>query len=104
MAMLWTWLATPGASLIAGCLCLAMLCVSGKHRSNTGQLDRVAVASSVMLTAMLYTLIILVIGEFFLGRPVSATIRDGFGDTRVAWLLVALGLDTGARIAALFDP
>lgn len=55
-----------------------------------------------MLTASCYTMIVLVVGEFFMGLPVSATIHSGFGDSRVAWVLVYLVIDLGIRIAGLY--
>ena len=65
-------------------------------------MSRANIASTVLLAASLYTMIVLVVGEFFVGARVSETIKNGFGDGRVAWLLVALALDTGSRLAALF--
>jgi hypothetical protein len=64
---------------------------------------RLSFASSVTLGASFYTMIVLVIGEFFLGKPLSETIKLGFGDGRIAWLLVALAVDTSTRIVTLFD-
>lgn len=100
---LWGIVATSGASLAAGVICLLLLVIKGKHRSADGTISRVNIANSVMLTASLYTMLVLVMGEMFFGQQVSATIKDGFGNGRTAWLLVALALDTGHRVLALFD-
>jgi hypothetical protein len=97
-------MATPGASLCVGCLCLALLCWKGRHRGVDGTISRANIASAVMLGASLYTMIVLIIGEFYVGRRVSEMIQHGFGDGRAAWLLVALALDTAPRVWSLFDP
>jgi hypothetical protein len=48
-------------------------------------------------------MLVLIAGELWFGHSVSASIKDGFGNGRTAWLLVALALDTGQRVMALFD-
>jgi hypothetical protein len=60
------------------------------------------ISSAVMLTASWYTMVVLVIGEFYLAIPISETIRLGFGDSRVAWVLVYLIVDMAIRISSLF--
>ena len=102
---MWLWLAvaSPAASVAAGILSLWFLCQNGKHRDESGLISRLSIANSFILAAALYTMIVLVIGDMFLGHPIDETIRTGFGSNRIAWLLIGLGLDTGARLASLFD-
>ncbi len=99
----WSYLATPGASLIAGLFGLAYLIYSGKCRGHKVNLPRGRFANAVMLSALFYTLIVLVVGQFFFGHAVSTTINQGFGDTRVAWLLVVLAVDVGNRVIDIFE-
>ena len=102
MLKIWFWIASPGASLIAGLACLLLLWLKNRRATGEARMSRANIASTVLLAASLYTMIVLVVGEFFVGARVSETIKNGFGDGRVAWLLVALALDTGSRLAALF--
>ena len=104
MLGIWLLVATPGASLFVGIVCLALLCRRNGHRESDGSLSRTKISNAVMLSAAFYTMIILIIGQFFVGAPVSKTIAEGFGDGRIAWLIVVLALDTGMRIWSLFDP
>jgi hypothetical protein len=103
MSVVWAIVATPGASLLAGMICLFMLWRAGGLRDAGGALKRLTFASAVTLGASFYTTLVRVTGEFFIGRSLSETIKTGFGDGRIAWLLVALAVDTSTRVIALFD-
>jgi hypothetical protein len=103
MTVFWGMVASPGASLLAGLSCLTLLWWSRTLRERDGSLHRPNITSAVMLTASFYTMLVLIVGEFFFSKPVSETIRLGFGDGRIAWLLVALAMDTGLRLIAVFD-
>ena len=102
--LVWSWAISPGASLIAGLIALAMLVRSGRHLEPNGDVATLAVVNSVISTAMLYTIVILVIGEFFVGSPVSQTVKEGFGDKRMGWLLVPVMLDYGVRVWSMLRP
>jgi hypothetical protein len=102
MPKLWVFIASPGASLLAGILCLLVLFLKNRSRDERSKVWRADVGSVVLLAASLYTMLIVILGDFFAIAKVSETIRDGFGDGRVAWLILGLALDTGARLAALF--
>lgn len=99
----WQFVASPGASALAGVFCVIMIWRHGLHRAADGTLDRLKIANAVTLPAMFYTLIIVIIGELFLRIPASDTIKLGFGDGRVTWLLVVLRIDIGIRVVSLFD-
>lgn len=103
MNIYWQIVASPGASVVAGMMCFLMVWKRNLHRSKDGALDRLKIANSVTLPAMLYTLVIVILGELFLRIPASDTIRHGFGDGRVTWLLVVLCIDIGIRVVSLFD-
>jgi hypothetical protein len=98
----WALASTPGASLLAGVVALVALVILKKCTEKNGELSARRISSAVMLTASCYTMVVLVIGEFYLAIPVSETIRVGFGDSRVAWVLVYLIVDLAIRIASLF--
>jgi hypothetical protein len=102
MANMWVLIASPGASLLAGILCLAVLILKNRTREESLKISRSDVGSAVLLAASFYTMLIVVVGDFFAISKVSETIRDGFGDGRAAWLILGLALDTGARLAVLF--
>ena len=89
--------------MIVGLLFLTLLCRRKLHRAKDGSLDRLKIANAVTLPAMLYTLIVVVVGELLLRIPASDTIKFGFGDGRVTWLLVVLCIDIGIRIASIFE-
>jgi uncharacterized membrane protein len=100
----WNWAATPGASLIVGIFGLVLLLAKRCHRDNRGKISRQKISAALLLAAAAYTMMTAVIGQFFLGIPLSQTIKHGFGDQRIAWLLVFLVVDMLARYLRLFDP
>jgi hypothetical protein len=103
MNAIYWWLATPGASLIVGITGLWWLWKKNCYRDHRGKISRQKISSAVLMPAAAYTMAIAVIGQFFLHIDVSSTIKDGFGDQRVAWLLVFLVVDVMARYYRLFE-
>ena len=83
------FLANAGWSVLAGVITLGCLIWRGKHRDSQGKLIQARVPLSVANGAALYTLIICMIGNWAWGMPISDIIRDGFGDQRMAWLMLA---------------
>ena len=62
------------------------------------------IAMAILQTAALYTMVVTLIGHWYLHIPLSETIRAGFGNDRFAWLLLGLSIDVLARLHSLFDP
>jgi hypothetical protein len=81
---------------------LALLLGKGRHRVG-GRVSRQRLAGSIMLPATLYSMIVGVVGQFALKIPISTTINSGFGDERIAWLLVFMTADVAFRIWNLFE-
>ena len=81
---------------------LALLLWKRAHRDKNGKVSRQRLAGAVVLPATLYAMVVCIVGHFFLRIPVSSTISNGFGDERIAWLLVALSADVAWRIWGLF--
>lgn len=98
-SVLWSWLATPGASLLAGTLILFVLLARLQATGRT--ISHLQVGGAVILGAAFYTVLIAVCGQFFLKIPVATTV-DHFGSERVAWVLVGFATDVFLRLHALF--
>jgi hypothetical protein len=101
---IWGVIASAGATIVVSILGLLMLVRYGRHRDNRGKISPPKIASVILLSGIGYTLIISIIGDFYFHMPLSTTIKDYFGEERVAWLLFALLADVFARFWALFDP
>lgn len=95
---IYTFLATPAAALLSSLLVVLLLIRLGAHRELSGALSRRRLASVFILSASAYTIFILSTGELFFGIPMERMISDGFGGQRVAWLLLAVFIDSVFRI------
>lgn len=101
----WTMLASPAAALLTAAVVSLGLVLRGYHRDPKGAIVRRKLASVIALSASSYTFGICVLSQFVLHGPsVSVLIRYGFGNTRVAWLLLGLATDQIARIWDEFRP
>jgi sorbitol-specific phosphotransferase system component IIC len=98
----WAWLTTPGATIVPSVVVLTLLLWKRRHRDELGRVSRQKLASSVVLPATLYVLVICIVGHFFFSTPVSMTVTK-FGDERTAWLMTALCGDVLYRLWVLFD-
>lgn len=102
-ATLWGWIATPGASLLVGAICLIVLVFRGYLRDIDENGVRQRVTNALMLPVILYTIGVAVCGQFFLRIPLSTTISEGFGNDRIGWLLVVYMMDVLGRVYAMFQ-
>jgi hypothetical protein len=101
----WTYFATPAASLIIGVAALALLVRCGYHRDENGGLSRRKMASVLLLAASTYTFMVLITFEFVLGGPdMTELIARGFGSERIGWLMVGVSLDGMFRVWEEFQP
>jgi len=95
----WWIVASPAASVIAAFVVLCLLIHRGFHRERDGCIARRRLASLVVLSASTYTFAVLVLSQLVLKGPkVSFLISDGFGDSRIAWLLLGVTLDGAFRV------
>jgi RsiW-degrading membrane proteinase PrsW (M82 family) len=100
--MLWK-LATPQASLIVGVAVALLLIVLKRYRDEEGKTAPAKIVAAFLFGIGVYTLIVLIIGHFFLDTMMSM-IDENFGEPRIAWLFVGLAADGAARLYRLFDP
>ena len=99
MPTAWAAFANPTASLIAASLAVLVLIALGYHRDATGALTRRRLTSVIGLAASCYTFVVLVASQLLLDGPSVATlIREGFGDERIAWLLLLVTVDQFFRL------
>jgi hypothetical protein len=77
------------------CTLLNNLIIFDCHKDEENKVSQHKIASAIMLGASLHILIVLVFGHFFLEIPVSETIKTGFGDERLAWIMVFTAIDAG---------
>jgi hypothetical protein len=103
MAIFWSWSANPAASLSMGILVFIVALFQGRHRGDDGKIEPTRVISAALQPPVLYTLLISVLGHFYLKIPISTTFSQGFGDERIAWLVLGLSLDIAIRLLSLFD-
>jgi uncharacterized membrane-anchored protein len=103
-AHVWQWIATAPASLMAGVALVLLLVFCDGHRDDENQRISAQKLVAVFLGGLsAYTLLMLVIGHFFLNIPISEDISSSFGDSRVAWLFVGVTADVMARVYSLFS-
>jgi hypothetical protein len=102
---MWLLLASSGAALVAGLACLAAIIFAGRHIDpKTGALNGVVCTTAVPNGALLYTAIVLVVGDFYLHYPVSVTVAEGFGDGRIAWMFVDYAVETSFKVWTRLTP
>lgn len=96
---LWGWAATPATSLFVGIVVVAFLIVCGYHRHVDGRLLRRRVAAVFVFAAATYTFVVCASAELIWHTPhLTEVIRDGFGEQRVALLLVGIAFDGVLRM------
>jgi hypothetical protein len=90
----WYYLASPIASLVIAVVMLSILIRLGYHRDPNNALARRRLATVVTLSAAAYTFIVLATSELiFHGPHLSVLASEGFGNVRIAWLLLAVVID-----------
>jgi hypothetical protein len=100
---LWQVIASVPASFVAGIIAFALLRGHGLHIGKDGKIATTRVISLVTSAFVAYIVCVCLIGQWFLGIRISATIENGFGNERFAFLLVAYFLDVAIRILAAFN-
>lgn len=80
-----------------------MLLILRRHRGDDGHTSPQKIVTSFLFGISVYTLIILVVGHFFLDDMIQM-ITDRFGEPRIAWLILGLAADGFARLYRIFDP
>jgi hypothetical protein len=91
---IWWFLANPLASMVSAVAMLSILVWLGYHRDPTGKLARRRMAAVVILSASAYTFALCAFCELFMHSPhLSVLIKYGFGEQRVAWLLLGVIID-----------
>lgn len=102
---IWGLLATPGNAVFCAIAMVAILTFRGFHKAEDGSLARRRLASVVALSASAYTFGICILSQLcFDGPSVGEVISNGFGDERVAWLLMVFVADSIFRIWDEFRP
>lgn len=61
-------------------------------------------ATALLATGAAYTFVVLCISQWLFAVPLSYTIQRGFGEERLAWLLLGVALDLLHRFFVIFDP
>lgn len=106
MTGIWGWLATPGAAFAVGVLFVCLIVLRGRHKKADGTLARQRIGAVFVLSAITYTFSILALSELVFGGPhLSKMVETGFGDKRLAYLMVGVTSDHVLRIWSNFvDP
>lgn len=90
----WSLVATPGMALLVGAILVICLIRAGYHVTPEGILGRRKMASVFILGASTYTFVVLVISQLVMNGPhLSILCEAGFGNSRIAYLLIGVILD-----------
>jgi hypothetical protein len=101
----WYWVASSATSVIIAAIALIILIRMGYHREPNGRLGRRRMGSVLGLAASSYTFSVCVVSELVVnGPPISELIEKGFGNERVAWLLLILTFDQVFRLWDEYSP
>ncbi len=99
MTSLWGWVASPGAALTAGVCTIILLTLNGYHRNDDNSLANTKIVKVFLLSTLAYTFLTLAISEILIeANTLPVLISDGFGNGRVAYLLVGVALDQMLRV------
>jgi hypothetical protein len=103
--VLWLWAcaANGGASIIFAAAATIGLIATGKHK-RSGETNPTSLVGCFLLAISVYTMLLMTTGYFYVDVPIATTIRDHFGEGRVAWMLIGLLADSSARFYVFFDP
>ena len=101
----WSWLASSSAAVLFAALALGILIYLGYHREPGGRLGRRRMGSVIGLSASCYTFVICVFSQLVVKGPkISELIEFGFGNDRIAWLLLILTFDQSFRLWDEYRP
>lgn len=101
----WYYLASSNTALAIAALMVGYLVLRRYHRLPDGSLSRARLATVLLLAASTYTFLVCFAAEvMFHGPHLHEVIRDGFGDSRVAWLLFFVIVEAGIRLADEYRP
>jgi hypothetical protein len=103
MTAFW-FFASSLAAITFGLLCAFALIISRRHRDNQGNIVSQRITAVTLLSISTYVLFVLLIGFWVFGVPISVIVARGFGDERIAWLLLGTLVDTAIRLYAFFEP
>lgn len=98
---IWRTVATAASSITAGFIAVIALVVYERIKGRTTTSGKFV--GCLLLGIAVYTLIITIIGHFYMNIPITHTIADSFGEPRFAWLFVGLAADGAARMYGYFD-
>lgn len=97
----WAIFASPLMTLVCAAAMVVVLVRLGFHRDKKGALTRRRLASVVGLSASVYTFGLCIFSQLIINGPeMSELISSGFGNERVAWLLVVV---VGDGVFRLWD-
>jgi hypothetical protein len=103
MPVFWPVLASVPASILVAIAAFGVLWYRGLHVAKDGKIASTRIVSVVTSAISAYIVAMCLIGQWYLGVRISATIESGFGNERFALLLVAFLLDVVIRIMAAFN-
>jgi hypothetical protein len=98
---IWGMVASAATSITVGVIIVVLLVIYDRvwgRLTTSGKF-----VGCLLLTTAVYTLVVTVIGYFYIGVPIQQTIGQNFGEARFAWLCVGLAADGCARIYGYFD-
>lgn len=100
MNQFWALAASPAAQLAAAFLCAVLVWKFSSHLDGNGKLDTPKIALAFGLGGSIYTWLLCIFGQLVMrGNPtVSTLVASGFGDDRIAWLLVIVAADGVLRL------
>jgi hypothetical protein len=96
----WNVVETPGAAFVAGVLGVIFLIARGSHRVR-GVVMPEKIAAAAMLCFAIYTLVVLMVPQFF-GLAALSTLIQKIGNDRVAILFMGITADLCGRYYRLF--
>lgn len=94
------WFATqPAMPLMAGMILMSLVIIKNFHRNEDGSIAKHRLTTVIALSASVYIFSVLAASQLiFNGPDISVLIKDGFGSSRFALLLVVFILDGSFRI------
>lgn len=102
MYWVWTGLASGTATLVAAIVTTFIIGTIGRRKGAGVQKDS-GLLKIFILAMSFYTFVILILSQIvFRGPPVGQLVSEGFGDNRVAWLMVAVVAEQSIRMVGLF--
>ena len=104
LTTVWAVAASPVAQLTAAVVGALLVRAFSRHKDASGKLDAPRLSLAFGVAGSVYTWLVCILAQLGMrGNPtISTLVEHGFGNDRIAWLLVIVAADGVLRLIKLY--